>query len=404
MNRKIVRVTGCLLAGVLAMGSPVSTVYGAPVAGVATVASVAAEDFGHGSPSAGVSLALSNCLVESNEAAVQLAAAAAEQVSENETPVVTSEYADIAIAQVDNYVNVRSEPNTESEVLGKLYDNSAATVLETTDNGWYRITSGNVDGYVKCEYVVTGNEELARAVSTRFAKVMTETLFVRAQPTTESSVIDMLPYGDDYVVVDESNEGWLLVTTEGGEGYISRDYVTLTTEFVTAESKAEEEARLAKEQAEREAAVAAAEAARKKTSQKSSGSSSSNSQSSGSSASYSSPSGSNGQAVANYAVQFKGNPYVYGGTSLTNGADCSGFVMSVYAAFGISLPHSSSGMRSVGYEVSLSEIQPGDIVCYSGHVGIYAGNGSIIHASTPSSGITYSSVTYRNPICVKRIF
>ena len=113
---------------------------------------------------------------------------------------------------------------------------------------------------------------------------------------------------------------------------------------------------------------------------------------------------SNGQAIVDYACQFIGNPYVWGGTSLTDGADCSGFVMSVYAQFGVSLPHSSGAMRGCGYEVGTDQMQPGDIVCYSGHVGIYIGNGTIVHASTPSSGITYSSVTYRSPICVRRIF
>ena len=377
-------------------------IYAAPVAGVsvATTAEVVAVGTGSSSPSAGVSLAVADCLVASNEEVAQEAAAQQEQVSENETPVVESEYADIAIAQVDNYVNVRTEPNTESEVVGKLYNNSAATILQTTEDGWYEITSGNVTGYVKCEYVVAGDEELAKSVSTRYAKVTTTTLYVRTEPSTDAAVLTMVPIEDDLVVTDESIPGWALVTTEEGDGYVSTDYVTLTTEYVQAESKAEEEARLAKEEAEREAAAAAAASARKKNSE----SSSSSSSSSDSSASYSAPTSSNGQAVASYACQFVGNPYVYGGSSLTNGTDCSGFVMSVYSAFGIGLPHSSSALRGCGYEVSLSSAQPGDIVCYSGHVGIYIGNGTIVHASTPSSGITYSSVTYRSPICVRRIF
>ena len=114
---------------------------------------------------------------------------------------------------------------------------------------------------------------------------------------------------------------------------------------------------------------------------------------------------SNGQAVVDYARQFLGNPYVYGGNSLTNGTDCSGFVKGVYAAFGINLPRTSSEQRSVGYAVSLSEIQPGDIVCYSGHVGIYAGNNTLIHASNEETGITLTSpVTYRSVLAVRRIF
>ncbi len=402
MNRRTLRATGIVLTGMLLAGDPVSMIYAAPVAGVsvATTAEAVAVGTGSSSSSAGVSLAVADCLVASNEEVAQEAAAQQEQVSENETPVVESEYADIAIAQVDNYVNVRTEPNTESEVVGKLYNNSAATILQTTEDGWYEITSGNVTGYVKCEYVVAGDEELAKSVSTRYAKVTTTTLYVRTEPSTDAAVLTMVPIEDDLVVTDESIPGWALVTTEEGDGYVSTDYVTLTTEYVQAESKAEEEARLAKEEAEREAAAAAAASARKKNSE----SSSSSSSSSDSSASYSAPTSSNGQAVASYACQFVGNPYVYGGSSLTNGTDCSGFVMSVYSAFGIGLPHSSSALRGCGYEVSLSSAQPGDIVCYSGHVGIYIGNGTIVHASTPSSGITYSSVTYRSPICVRRIF
>ena len=369
-------------------------------------------------------------------------------IEERESPQSTSEYADIGIASVLNYVNLRAEPSVESEALGKLYINSAARVLETVldeaGEEWYLVSSGSVENaYVKAEYVKVGDEDLARGVSTRYATVTTTTLFVRTEPGTEASVLTMLPEGEDVVVYDALDEyGWYRVSTEEGLGYVSGDYVTVRTEFRVAESKEEEKERLEREEAERQAAAAAAEAARKareeeerkaaeaarKTQEEAAkamarqqtqnaqqaqqkndkvqGSSQGQSSSSfGSNTTAKPQTVSNGQAVVNYAAQFVGNPYVYGGSSLTNGADCSGFVMSVYQAFGISLPHSSSALRSVGYGVSLDAIQPGDIVCYSGHVGIYAGNNTLLHASSPSTGIKYTSpVTYREILAIRRIF
>ena len=342
---------------------------------------------------------LANATVISTE--TQLADNGAEAVTTSEDP-----YANIAIAQVDNYVYIRSEASADSEYVGKLYNNSAATVsesVEASDGTWLKITSGDVTGFVKSEYVVQNNEELAKQVSRRLATVTTTTLKVRESASTDSSVIELLPLGDDLVVVDEStaSDGWVKVTCNDGEGYVSTDYVNLSTDFTVAESKAAEEARLAKEEAERKAAQ---EAAKKATASSSSKSASSSKSSSGSSKSYSTPSGSGGSSVVNYGSQFVGNPYVYGGSSLTNGTDCSGFVMSCYNAFGVSLPHSSSAMRSVGYGVSYDEMQPGDIVCYSGHVGIYAGNGTLLHASNKRTGITYSNVNYKNILAIRRIF
>ncbi len=378
-NRRILRITACCMATAITLGSTPSAVRAdMPIAGAPAMMSIALEDEVKNTfqtASAGISLNLVDCV-----------SAAAEEAS----VAPKSEYADIAIAQVDNYVNVRDAAGEEGNVVGKLYNNSAATV-EATEGDWYKITSGNVTGYVKSEFVVRDDEELAKKVSRRVATVETETLFVRTEPTTASDVLGMVPDQEELTVTDESVDGWTKVSIEEGEGYVSNDYVNKSIEFVTAESKEEEEARLAKEEAERQAAAAAAE---KASAAKKKGSSALPASSAGS---------SSGNAVANYACQFVGNPYVYGGTSLTNGADCSGFVMSVYAAFGVGLPHSSAAMCGVGYGVS--DMQPGDIICYSGHVAIYIGNNTIVHASTPESGIKYTSpVNYKPIIAIRRIF
>ena len=404
MNRNRLRIRTCCLTIMLA-GSGSMAVNAAPAAGLSDELSTTISSVTKESTVAGGTLTFAKAVSDSqkadeNKENTDNSSEDKSEKAENETPVVKSEYADIAIAQVDNYVNVRSTPGEDGEVLGKLYDKSAATV-EGEENGWYKITSGSVTGYVKKEFVVVGNEELARAVGRRMAKVNTETLKVRTDASTDAPVLGLVPGGDDLTVTEE-RDGWVKVSVEEGEGFVSTDYVSLSTEFVKAESKAEEEARLAKEEAERKAAEEAAAAAARKASQQQS---SAPAASSAPARSYAPPSGGNGAAVASYAGQFVGNPYVYGGTSLTNGADCSGFVMSVYAAFGVSLPHSSSAMRGVGYEVSQADMQPGDIVCYSGHVAIYVGNNTIVHASTPESGIKYTSpAAYRSIITVRRIF
>lgn len=335
---------------------------------------------------------IADTIVVSEGYTKDLKAAAGSGLSEEE-----ESFKNLVIARVNDYVNVRDIPSEEGEIVGKLYNKSVGSFIEEED-GWYKISSGSVEGYVKGEYCVTGDEavDYAKEVGTRIATVTTTTLKVREQPGLEEAVLGLVPIEDELIVTEEM-DGWVKVNIEEGDGYVSMDYVTLSTEFVKAESVAEEKARLAKEEEARKAAQAAA---KKKTSENAA----SGSKGEDGGKTYANPTGSSGADVVQFARQFVGNPYVYGGTSLTNGADCSGFVMSVYKNFGVSLPHSSAADRSVGASVNgLENAQPGDIICYSGHVGIYAGNGQIVHASTSRTGIIESSATYRSILSIRRI-
>lgn len=342
---------------------------------------------------------------------------------------------ELAVAIAPNYVNIRKEPSTEGEVIGKLYRNTVG-VIEAAEEGWYYITSGSVSGYVSAEYVCVGEEAraLAEEIGTQLARVTTTTLKVRTEASTEAAVLGLVPEGD-ILTVTETLDGWLKVDAEEGEGYVAADYVETYTEYPHAESIQEEAERLAREEAARRAAQEAearrkeaeqqAAAQKKAASQQQTGQKAGQSQNgrqqstnqttAGDSTAGTSSSGNSGagqtvsntslgRQIADYGLQFVGNPYVYGGTSLTNGADCSGFVQSVYRNFGINLPRTSGEQGACGSTVaSLAEAQPGDLIWYSGHIGIYIGNGQIVHASSAKTGIKVSNAGYRTILSIRRI-
>ena len=326
----------------------------------------------------------------------------AEVVKEEIVEAVKEDYSNLVIADVNDYVNVRSLPSEEGEIVGKLYDDSVGDFLEEV-NGWYKIESGNCIGYVKAEYCVTGEaaNELAKEVGRRTAIVTTETLNVRKEPNTEAVVIGQVPFEEVLTVTDEAG-GWIQIKIEEGYGYVSAEYVTLSTEFVKAESREEEKERLAKEEAERQAALEASRKAQEAAAQ-AAAEEAARIQEAAAALGYTD--GNLGQQVADFALQFVGNPYVYGGTSLTNGADCSGFTLAVYSNFGVSLPHSAAAQNKKGTNVgSVANAVPGDLIYYSGHIGIYIGNEQIVHASNSRTGIIVSNVYYDKVLGVRRIF
>lgn len=359
-----------------------------------------------------------------------------------EQPVVTpepvSEYANIGISIAHEYVNVRKKPNTESKILGKLYRGSAARIINTVGD-WVEIKSGSVTGYIKSEYLAIGfsAENLIDRYGTKLATVNVTTLKVREERSTDSVVLTLVPEGEEFEVIKEYGEWVKILVDDTTKGYVSKEYVNIRVKFKHAISIKEEREKI-RRQREREEAIRRAEeerqrqieeeqrrqaaeraAAQSRSSSSSSSSSSSASKSSTSSSSSGSSSSSNSSissssskgtasSAASYAQNFVGNPYVYGGTSLTNGADCSGFVQSVYSKYGVSLPRTSSSQSNSGSSVSLSNVQSGDLVFYASngsinHVAIYIGGGKVVHASNRRDGIKVSNINYRTPCKARRV-
>ena len=274
-------------------------------------------------------------------------------------------YKNLGIASVDNYLNVRQEPGEDAKVIGKLPSDAGCEIVDTKD-GWYQIRSGKVSGYVKSDYIVTGRpaEKLAEKLKRTMATVNSMTVYIREKPNTDCTILTIVTEDEELEVVKEGKD-WVEVRLDNENGYVNAKYVELSEELKKA---------MVYTETERSADVPDTK-----------------------------------YTLVQTALSYVGNPYVWGGESLTNGVDCSGFTMQIMAKYGIYLPHLASAQAGYGTSVSTSQLQPGDLIFYGSggsitHVAIYIGNGQIVHASNSRDGIKVSNAFYRTPVCCRRMF
>ena len=274
-------------------------------------------------------------------------------------------YTNLGIAQVDNHLNVRDKAGEDGELVGKMTKNAACEIL-SIEGDWAYIKSGKVEGYVHTDYLLTGEAAKAKAQEVVYtvAKVNTQTLKVREQPSTECPVITLVAQDERLEVVEQQPQGWAKIMLDDEEAYVSTDYCVVEEELETAVTMKE--------------------------------------------LLYGNGVSNTRIDLCQYAKQFVGNPYVWGGTSLTKGADCSGFVQSVFKKFGVSLPRTSREQAGVGTKISLADAKPGALIFYAkggtiNHVALYIGDGQVVHASNPRTGIRISNATYRSPATIRRV-
>ena len=403
-----------------------------------------------------------SCLCAAASSPFAAYADAAKSVHEATLVAAPADYENIAVSQVSDYVNIREQATTNSKIVGKIYNNCAATILETVEGeggSWYRIQSGSVNGFIKSQYFITGQEAetLAQSIGREFVTVSVDNLRLREEPNLTSNVLTMVSSGSRYVVQGDEGDFYKVEVDADLIGYIAKSYCKVEVEFDQAVSLEEERQKLEEEaQRKRDAQTAIANleqtikveenkdviipanpaqsddsaitsapsantAQNSQAQSPSSGQNSSDSKSAASapgktnSSNSSSQIGSSGPssgtvsspvagpgssaavvsatrtAIVAYAKQFLGNPYVYGGTSLTNGADCSGFTQSVFAHFGITTGRSSRDQAAQGKEISMSAIQPGDLLFYASgsyinHVAIYI---TKYNYRTPCKAVTF---------------
>lgn len=327
MTKKVRRIAACCMMGLLVLAGGAKTAYAA------------------GEPVAGIVVLL-------NET----------DISDIIEPII--EYHDLAIVNVTNYVNIRSEASTAGKLVGKLYSNGTCTVL-SREGEWTKVKSGNVTGYIMSRYLYTGQKvyEMADSIKTKLATVKARVLNVRAKAGTNYDIVTQVPQGFVMEVLDEQQD-WVKVSIGDKTGYVHSAYVGIETGFKQAVSVEEEQA------------IENLEKNRQSSSLR--------------------------QQIVNYALKFLGNPYVWGGTSLTKGADCSGFTQSVLKKFGIYIPRTSREQARGGRRVSFSNMKPGDLIFYTrngvvNHVAMYIGNGKVVGAASRREGITIKDFNYRTP-------
>ena len=333
-----------------------------------------------------------------------------------------SPYDGLAFSNTEDYVNIRSSWNTDSDIVGKLHRGAMAQVLVKGQN-WTKIKSGTVVGYVLNDYLVyddKGAAKFEKETITKKIKATCVTLNVRERMSTDAKIKVQIGQHEQKEIVKEYDDWFEILLSENNgvkeTGFVHKDYVDVTYQYKKAISKEEEEAKIAAEEAARKEALAQTQRPSYSSGNSSSGSnSSSNSSNSGSSGSTNSGSSQNtslGNKIASFALQFVGNPYRWGGTSLTNGADCSGFVLAVYKNFGYSIPRTSREQaRGAGRSItpSYSNLQAGDLLFYGdrsgrvNHVALYTGDGRVVHASNYKDGIKTNRWNYRTPLYARRI-
>ena len=302
-----------------------------------------------------------------------------------------NQYDNLVIFKKSGYMNVRSTPENKGDdnVIGKLTSKAAGDIIETLD-GWYKIKSGTVTGYIAAdpELIATGQEakDLAMQNATQMAIITTDVLNVRVEPNTDSKIWTQIVKDERYPVVDQQ-DGWVQIdlgsvdTEDGSQNGDEKAYISTRDNNVEVRYALNE-------------AIKFTPAKDSSSGASSDGSGSSTKQ-------------SRRSQLVNYALQFVGNRYVWGGTSLTNGVDCSGFTMRVMEKFGVSLPHYSGSQAQMGKKVTSATMKPGDLIFYAGsngkvnHVAIYIGNGRIVHAASRRSGIKTSTWNYRTPVTIR---